>query len=392
MKQAALVSLVRYANVGINWLVGILLARTLEVGDRGEYALVITFASLLNLVVTAGTDTATLRASGGTGVVTAVQVAIRQSKRAIWLGIPIAIALASTAIFADYKFPFEALAIAILSVPVMVLQQLLGNTLLGGGKIRVWATGSSLTILVYGTAALILAVMNLGSVASYTAAFGFGYLFASAIYLVVTRNWAIARVDRGTLDEIAKVRSAVYLPTMLQAILLRSQIIILQAVGEPSNVGHLSIALPFAELLLVVPIAISTILLPNLVSGRTLPGGKSGLYAFLFTFTAAAILAVAAQWMIPVLYGAEYAPSVAALWIILPSLPIFAYARIIQTEFYGKKNFRPVTIATILAIFASVCVQLVVSTVNPLHGAAAGVSAAYITLSVGLMVARSKER
>lgn len=390
VRHAAIVTFVRYGSVGLNWMIGIILARTLSVDERGEFALIITLVSVANLLVTAGADTATLRAAGGKGLATAVKYAFMISRNALLIVIAVALVswpFVDSEVLGISKVP---LLLGLLGVPIMVLQQLLANTLLGSAQVRAWAAGNLILTLVYGAGTASLALIGFGNVLTFMICYLLGYLISAGLFTVKTAKWLRTPIDPASVTEQRHVRIAVFLPTVLQVLLLRAHIVLLESLGETSDVGVLSVGLPFIEMLLIVPIAVSTILLPRIGAGASTDGRQTYKGVFLITLAGAGALMVVAPWLIPVLYGPEYSDATLVIWIVAPTLPLFSVARIAQTYLYGVKIFKPVTISTAVALVASVLVQLIATPTTGITGAAAAIAVGYSVVSIGLLLSRRR--
>lgn len=391
-RRAGVVTLVRFSSLGLNALVGVLLARALAVDERGLFALAVTAASVAALVLTLGLDTATLRAAGGRGNPVAVRAAYRRSAIAALA----ACAAASLILFLPegalmgLARPEALLAVAVF--PVIALHQLLGNCVLGARRMTVWAAGVSCNVVVYGLVCLGLTLAGHASVSSFTFALGVGYLAGLAPLLLVTVPVLASRPDEEERRRLRTASRAAAVPTMAQIALLRLQVPVLLALAGPTAVGYLSIAIPIAELLLVVPVAISSVVLPlyHAQTGTEHDVGRHATASFGVTALGAIILVVLAPVAVPWLYGSAYAPAVALIQILAPAVPVFAFARVLQSSMYANDRFGPVTKASLAALTVTLLVQLVFSPGWGALGAAVAIALGYLTFAAMLWFARGR--
>ncbi len=162
-----------------------------------------------------------------------------------------------------------------------------------------------------------------------------------------------------------------YLPNLVQYGMLRMDVPVIQILAGTTAVALYAVALPFAEALLLLPVAVGLVMFPQVTSGVVNRAATQRIaVAVMITTTAlAAAVAVAAPIVVPVLYGSPYRDSVTVVWSMLPGLIIFSAARTTQTYFSGTDNLRPVVMA-----------------------AAAGVTAGLITLLALVLSARGRGR
>lgn len=391
-RGAGVVTLVRFSSLGLNALVGVLLARALSVDDRGLYALAVTVASVAALVFTLGLDTATLRASGGRGYSVAVRAAYRRS------GVAALVALLVSGVLLILPRgtllglgQTEAL-FAVAAFPLIALHQLLGNCVLGARRMAVWAAGIGCNVVAYGLACLGLTLTGNASVSSFTLALGVGYLAGLGPLVLATARAPMAESNEQDRSLLRTASRAAALPTMVQIAWMRLQIPVLLALSGPTAVGYLSIAMPIAELLLVVPVAISSVVLPlyHAQAGTDHDVRRHATISFATTGVGAIALVMLAPVAVPWLYGPSYAPAVPLIQILAPAVPVFAFARVLQSKMYAEDLFAPVTKASVAALVMSLLIQATISPGLGSVGAAIAIALGYLTFAVMLWFAQGR--
>lgn len=385
--------MVRFTALGLNALVGILLARALPVDERGLYALAVTIASVSALLMTLGLDTATLRASGGLGYLSAVHAAYRRAGVAV-----LAVSGFAAAVLAMPSTSFLGLSqaemlLAMAASPVIVLHQLLGNCMLGAQRMRIWATGVAGNVVVYGVVCLGVVVVGKVSIAAFTIALGAGFLAGLIPFLRVTMPLLRRRSTVVERRELRVVSRATWVPTLAQLILLRAQIPVLLVLAGSTAVGYLSIAIPIAEVLLVVPIAISSVVLPLYHAAPRTEHEirRHAAVSFATTGVGALVIVVLAPILVPWLYGSSYAPAIVLIQILAPSVPVFAYARVLQSSMYADGRFAAVARASVAALIVTVSVQLLASREWAATGAAVAIATGYVTFALILSLERRRK-
>lgn len=379
--RALLVTASRFGTIGINALVGVCTARALTVPDRGTLALSITLASFLSLVFTAGPDTATLRAGNGPAHKAAVSLAFRQVRLT-----GIAAAVGAVAVLAvrpgalmglDNTEVFVSLGLA----PVLTLNQLLGNCVLSSGRVVRWAVANLLSISVYALLALVLFLSDLSSPSAFVVSLGVGYI--CSMTLLLRHTWSDRHgFSAGEAKKLRRAGRATFVTTIVQLLLLRVQLPLLVILSGPAAAGLLSVSLPITELLLIAPVAISSVLLPEYhESSARADQVATHARKTVYLTALCAVCVVAVAQLVPWAYGRNYAGSVFPIVVIAPSMIAFAYARVLQSAMLARDQFKPVTLASAAALVVSVILQLVLSPRYSELGAAFAIAGAYITFA-----------
>lgn len=382
----------RYAAMAVSLLVGVVLARSLDPAERGVYAVALTLTAVPSIVASAGLETAALRSvnrdqrrevfglilrrlilvSGGSivGIVTVL---------VLWRGL-----LGLT--------PLE-LIICLLSIPPVVAVQLYGNATLGLRRWRLWVAATLVNALTYLAVTATVAATGEAGVVPYQAAFLAGYLVALAFFvLMAIRQEHDLHIDRRALA--AQTASRTRWITISQTMFMRVQVPLLQALAGTSAVGVLAVASPVGDLMLVLPVAAATVLLPRYYTTEPtwMSVRRNAIRVAALTATVGVLVVLVSPWVVPLLYGADYEGAVVVLQIIVPGVVLFSYARVLQSYLISRSRYARVLWASVLAVFASVGVQLVASPTLGAVGSALAVSGGYTVMFLLIASARTRRR
>ena len=340
----------------------IIAARALGPHGRGELAVLIAVPGVIGIMGLLGLDTANLRFAGQS------HSAFRQVvRRALVFALAAGTAMSAAWWLAGLPWPLLRLGLdprlALLSAalcPASLLLTLLANAEIGRGRTAVYNVVMAGTMAVYLTGVITLLVAGHLTVVACFTVYGASQVLGIIALLVL----ATKRVhDDGAGIPIRQYGSyalRAYLPNLVQYGMLRMDVPVIQVLAGTTAVALYTVALPFAEALLLLPVAVGLVLFPQVTSGTVNRAAtqRIAVAVMIATTALAAAIAVATPIVIPVLYGSPYRDSVAVVWSMLPGLVIFSAARTTQTYFSGTDNLRPVVMAAVAGVIAGLIALL----------------------------------
>lgn len=172
---------------------------------------------------------------------------------------------------------------------------------------------------------------------------------------------------------------------LFQQILARADYLFIAAILPVSALGHYAMAVAAAELLLIIPEAVTTPLMKRLLQQDKQIEQMTPL-ALRVTATVmlcgCITLALIGHWLIITLFGIEYAPAYPALVALLPGLFSLCYASILRLDLLGKG--RPGTLSIFFGVgaFISIVLNFVLIPKFGITGAAISTSIAYIVVTI----------
>ena len=383
------------AALAIGYVSSVLLARYLGPSSRGLLAAMQAGAALLTVVLAAGVpaaanflasrDPAVRPALLGNGLVHAGLLTVVVTAL-VW---PFRDAL--TERFAPGYDPLLWLGAALL-VPVTLLDFLLSSLL--GSKLAFTAR-NRLVILgrVAGlVATLVLVVAADGDVAGALVA-------VAAAQLVMIAGGLRHLADEGLRVSRALVRPTlsygvrVSLTALLNTVNARFDLLLLATLAPLSTVGHYAVAQLVAELVMLIPRSLGSVLLPTVAANRGRDALSAAALRLNGTLSLAGVVGVAVLGPLLILYGygEAFRPAITPLLILLPGLYLLSAGELASEALRGRG--RPGIVSILAGTEAAVSVALAVLLV-PRHGAVGGAIAsacAYAVFGVSSLVTVARQ-
>ncbi|MFK3683993.1 lipopolysaccharide biosynthesis protein [Pseudomonas sp. NPDC088890] len=197
------------------------------------------------------------------------------------------------------------------------------------------------------------------------------------------------RWDRSGQRELLSYSAKSHPDLLFQQLILRSDYLFIGAILGSTALGHYAMASAAAELLLIIPEAVTTPLMKRLLQQDA---GMDKITPLALRLTATVMLgaclgmALIGQWLIVTLFGAEYQPAYPALLALLPGLLGLCFASILRLDLLGKN--RPGTVSLMMGAGAALnlVLNLVLIPTWGIVGAAMASSIAYLTVTVAMLV------
>ncbi|MBV4536135.1 MULTISPECIES: lipopolysaccharide biosynthesis protein [Pseudomonas] len=197
------------------------------------------------------------------------------------------------------------------------------------------------------------------------------------------------RWDRSGQRELLNYSAKSHPDLLFQQLILRSDYLFIGAILGSTALGHYAMASAAAELLLIIPEAVTTPLMKRLLQQDA---GMDKITPLALRLTATVMLgaclgmALIGQWLIVTLFGAEYQPAYPALLALLPGLLGLCYASILRLDLLGKN--RPGTVSLMMGAGAALnlVLNLILIPTWGIVGAAMASSIAYLAVTVAMLV------
>ncbi|QXI40768.1 lipopolysaccharide biosynthesis protein [Pseudomonas xantholysinigenes] len=395
LRHLALSMGTKLAMIALRLLRNVLLARILGPSERGLFALLSTLPDLISAAT-----------SGGLNSAVGYQAAKQRDMgllltQVLVYGCLLAGLLTLACVFlvrefgADLEVTVQLGLLAwllLLAVPMTVLKSgllTLHNASGGVGAFNALRLSESLAPLL-----LFLGLFWMWRDAALEAAL-ISWLGGIALVLVLGLWWLrrqhplALRWDRGGQRELLSYSAKSHPDLLFQQLILRSDYLFIGALLGSTALGHYAMASAAAELLLIVPEAVTTPLMKRLLQQDA---GMERLTPLALRLTATVMLgaclgmALIGQWLIVTLFGAAYAPAYPALLALLPGLLGLCYASILRLDLLGKN--RPGTVSLLMGAGAALNLLLNVLLIPAwgIVGAAAASSIAYLAVTVAMLV------
>ncbi len=172
---------------------------------------------------------------------------------------------------------------------------------------------------------------------------------------------------------------------LFQQILLRADYLLIGFLLPAGALGHYAMASAAAELLLIIPEAVTTPLMKRLLQQG---GGIERLTPLTLRVTASVMLVAClgmglmGEWLIVTLFGVDYAPAYPALMALLPGVFALCYASILRLDLLGKGYPGRLSLMAGIGVVLNLGLNLVLIPKLGITGAALSSSAAYLTVAL----------
>ena len=278
---------------------------------------------------------------------------------------------------------WELALIAAVALIPNVLWQTVSGVLLGLARVRSWNYVQALSPLLTLGGMLVLVVGLGGGVRAAVVAWTLAHVLTAAFALVVARDVWLPIGPPPLLD--AHGRTILRLALLLGAVQVlnlvgyRIELFILEWYEGVAAVGVYSIAMQAAEALWLLPAAIATAITGPAVHDDERAAsrlvGRSALKGLAYPAGAAAVVGVAAPFLIPLLFGEDFDGAARPLALLLPG--IVAYAPVtVLVVYLSLRHGRP-NLSLAVAVVAMVVTTVLALILIPRFGieGAAGASA-----------------
>lgn len=175
---------------------------------------------------------------------------------------------------------------------------------------------------------------------------------------------------------------------LFQQILLRADYLLIGVMLPAADLGYYVMASAAAELLLIVPEAVTTPLMKRLLQQGD---GIERLTPLALRLTASVMLlaclsmALIGEWLIVSLFGVAYAPAYPALLWLLPGLFGLCYASILRLDLLGKQRPGALSFITGAGALLNFILNLWLIPHSGIVGAAIASSVAYLLVTLGML-------
>jgi O-antigen/teichoic acid export membrane protein len=365
------------------FVAALLLARALGPSGRGSVAFITVTALVVARVVKIGLGQAT-------SVLAAQRPEVRPMLLSNLLAFSLAMSLVGGALVGGGLYLFEAepagidrTHFAILGAGIVAASLVDDNFLIGCGRLKQAAAISASGGWLYAgalTAALVTGGLTVESAA--LAWVGAHLVWATLLATVGLRTAGLSRPDARLLAESVRFGSRAWLGSASLFLNARLDQILLGLLASDVALGLYAVAVNGAEILLFLPTAIATALLPAVARAE----GLSKVERTLRTFRAAAILtlctiavAAALGWIaIPLAFGSDFGDSVEPFMWLLPGALGYTALSIFSNSLLASHAPGLSSLGSAAALGVSVVLDLLLIPPFGASGAAAAASAAFL--------------
>ena len=378
------------AMLVLRLLRNVLLARILGPADRGLFALFSAMPEMISAATNGGLNTALSYQSAqqrpmGALLAQVLVYGCLLSALATWLGVSLLQQFGQSLEITEELGPLAWLLVLV--VPIFVMKSALLNLHNADGKVGAFNSLRLIESLV--PLLLFLALFLLWQRYALEAALlswigGLALVTVVGLCLLGRYHSVRLRWNPETRREMWRFGSRSHPDILFQQILMRSDYLLIGLLLDSEALGYYAMASAAAELLIIVPEAVTTPLMKRLLQQGE---GIDELTPLALRLTGTAMLAgclgmaLIGEWLIVLLFGSAYRPAYPALLALLPGIFSLCYASILHLDLPG-------TLSLMAGIAAALNLLLTFLLIPHwgIVGAAWASSLAYSLLTLGMLV------
>jgi len=333
----------RAVTLLLNFAAGVLLARSLGVTGRGEFAFLVLFPELANSLGSLGFHEAvtyhTARGSYSRSRIAGTAFVLAVGLGAVYAAV--VLGLYGIGVLRQQVPVFSHMLLAVAAMPLQRALHYLLNILRGVRRFGVHSRVEILRVLVYlCSVVVLLQVVHLGLTGALLA-----YLASTMCALAVA--WYYIRpeldgrlvFDRAFLLDGLRYGVQVWPGTVTGVLSRRVDFLILPLMAGTAALGQYAVATQLAEAVLILPAAMVTVLMP-----MTVNSGQEGMKRIdrylalqLAVFVPGGlIIALIGPYALVLLFGEEYAPAYGPLLALMPGILALSCSSILSSYFSAQ--------------------------------------------------------
>lgn len=390
VRSATITLASRLLVFGLSLVAGVILARTLGPYGRGLYALALVAPAAITLVANLGISQAltyhlarkTYRVEQLIGQAIALAVILG--------GIAALLLVAVMAVAGKWILPGVSLnlvVIAAASIPLALFfyfslsfEQGLENFF--GFNVLYIVNAAALVLL------LIPLFLSRGNVTFAVTAWSLSWIPTAAVglFLFSRAGRLNVRLDLQVVKPLLRFGIVGYLSFMTNYLNFRLDTFLVNIFANPTQVGFYAVAVGLAEIIWYVSSAAATVLAPRVATAEAatseITTGRVSRVVFTTSLIGALALAVVAPFLIRILFGSAFSPSVVAVWLLLPGIVTLSVARVLSGYLLGRNRLRVDFFASLAGLAMTVVLDLTLIPGHGFVGAAIASSVAYTTTMV----------
>jgi O-antigen/teichoic acid export membrane protein len=377
----------RLVVFGLSLVAGVILARTLGPYGRGLYALALVAPSAVTLMANLGISQAltyylarkTYRVDQLIGQVIALA--------AILGGVAALLLVAVMAVAGKWILPGVALNLVVIAAASIPLALFFYFSLSFEQGLEDFIGFNALYLV--NAAALVLLLLPLfvtrGNVTLAVTAWSLSWIPTAAVglFLLSRAGRLNIRLDLQVAKPLLRFGIVGYLGFMTNYLNFRLDTFLVNIFANPTQVGFYAVAVGLAEIIWYVSSAAATVLAPRVASADAatseITTGRVSRVVFATSLLGALALAVVAPFLIRILFGSAFSPSVVAVWLLLPGIVTLSVARVLSSYLLGRNRLKVDFFASLAGLAMTLVLDLTLIPRYGFVGAAIASSVAYTT-------------
>ncbi|MDI6644107.1 MAG: flippase [Methanobacteriaceae archaeon] len=275
----------------------------------------------------------------------------------------------------------ELLIIISFIVPFMLLINYLQSILLGQYRIKEYNITTILQNLMYLAFIFINFLIINGGVRGVIISYAAAVLLTSLLLIFRVKTLKSLTFKLKIFTDTIKFGVKGYIGTVIQFFNYRIDMLILNMLLGAASVGYYTIAVSLVEALWYFPNAIGTLLLSRTPKLKTEDVNRStpliSRNAFFITLVLGVTLFIFGKYIILMLFGNKYLPSVEPLWYLIPGIVALSICKVLGNELAGRGKPIINTYISITSLVVNVPLNFILIPVLGISGSALASTVSY---------------
>jgi O-antigen/teichoic acid export membrane protein len=383
----------RVVVLGLFLVTNVILARSLGPEGRGTYAVAVLIPTVVSLLAQLGV---------GPANVYYVSKRLIDRDEIVAHSLSLALVLGAASFLIMYGLVQAVgrgrflgidptyVVIACSAVPFLLLTGFMLGILQGDQRFRLF---NSVVLVNYVSLLLALLIaLNVfsqrrvvGAVAAWTISSDVTALIA-ALFVSPIARWSL-RMSPDTLKSLLRFGLLSYFGSLTSAVNYRFDVLLVNLFAGARQVGLYAVGTGLAEIVWYLPNAAHIVLAPRVAIADQEQADRLteavNRVITLLVLAAAGLLAVTAPVLVYLFFGAEFAQSTWAVWLLLPGTVTFSTAKVLSTYLLGRNHLKIDLLAGLAALLVTISLDLLLIPRYGFVGAAIASSIAY-TCAMGV--------
>jgi O-antigen/teichoic acid export membrane protein len=393
IRQLLSTYLVRILLIPVGLLYSVVTARWLGPSDLGIFAAIGTALLLAATLANLGLPIAVMRAAASRPEQTGRLIANARLTGAVGglAAIAVLVGWYRVAPASAGAIPFDLMVLASLALPLTLGSSQFQSVVLGRqrvGDYNMMEVLNRVPLLLGSLAVLVLLGLGVRELVILTVVLAVAqYLVYHAILWPESATW---KPDLQLLRGIGGVSFRAYITVLLYFLVVRSDILVINAILGSTATGIYNVAVQGADALILLPAVAGVILLPRVAAdGGERSAELTALVSRHIAFVmgvACLLTALVCWWVVRWLFGAPYQEAAFALWLLLPGVWCVSIQNILHQDLSGRDY--PLYLPGVWSVVLTINVGLNLLLLPRVGIAAAAISSSVAYATAGLLLSR----
>ena len=385
LKDAASVMSSRVASLVLSFVGGVILARVLGPDGKGTVAALTIYPALIMGLAELGTRQATIYHLGKKIYPERDVVGASMFLLVLTSTLGVGVCAIIFWFLGNPNFSLFLIILALVGIPIGLAQSMAQGVLLGQERIGSYSAISWLSPLLRIFAVLVFVwLLGWGVAGEMIGSVVTGLIMLTCVFVIVSRTTRIEILPNINLSKELLSLGFVYaIALFIIGLNYKIDIVILERLVSVGEIGQYTLGVNLAELLWQLPAALGVVVFSRSANAKdpalfTQNVIKLLRITLIIAVVGAVVLGLAASFVIPLVYGEQFAPSVTSLRLILPGIVAFTVFKVLNVDLAGRGRPRVSLYAVAPAVLLNVGLNFWLIPLYSINGAAIASTISYI--------------